>query len=342
MGTRYIEINSAYRNRDEYKNVGEFIVPFAVDSNTLYSQSYISSAFPVYVFKFASLNYPSGTSVPPLTNYFLTDNLNTPSCNVNVNEEGAYLGYYLALTDTIGNQPNRLITSFDPSTSTFTIVPPFTLNGTINPIIPFDTTQSKYDVYDPSPLYDSVRGQYSYNVQYRDIYNRIPTAGSNIFPNYILMGEEIPTLPSPATILYDFKTIDAYDPSVQRVYTNEILTVFGNLSIRKSLPLQKGYTLYATSRNTVVITPISGMKPADYKDLLVYIIPVKSEDPTKITGDENIYPDVSINRMTWDEYVYPIKSFDPITNTATLTKKINLELYSAPWGVSVNPNGRRA
>ncbi len=348
MGTRYIEINSAYRNRDEYPNMGEFIVPFSVDSNTVFSQSYISDAFPVYVFQPGSLNYPTMSSIPPLTNYFITSSLNSPACNVNVNETGAYIGYYLALNNTtLGvNQNNRLITSFDPSTSTFTIVPPFTLVGTTNPIVPFNQAVSNYTVSDPSPLYDTIRNQFSINVQYRDIYNRIPTAGSNVLPNYIVMSEETyPVLPLPATLSYDFGTIQTYDASIQSLYTDKNLSFSftnPNVSIRKSLPLQKGYTLYATSRNTVVITPVPGMKASDYKDLLIYIIPFKSQDPTQITGDENIFPDVSINRMTWDEYVYPIKSFDPLTNTATLTKKINQELYSAPWGVSVNPNGRRA
>jgi hypothetical protein len=340
MGTRYIEINSAYRNRDEYPEVSEFVIPFSVDSSSVMNTSYISDAFPLYQFTSGLLN---------ATGVMITASTSNPAIDSTIHVDNAYVGYKVSINNNPPTNQNLLVSSYNASTSVLKVTPNVVPSSS-NPIIPYTTT---YDMEDQSPSYDATNGTYSYVVQYRDDYNRIPTGGANIFAGYFIVFEPYwtPYPAYPTGLYWDYSKISSYDQTINSIVTDKNFLnvapppwpfpptgVEFRYTVRKSLPLQKGQTTAAASQNQVYTAPIPGLKEKDYEGLLLYIIPIKSTatNPANYTGDEFIYPDVSINRMTFDQYVYPIKKRDPITGLTTLAKKLNNDLYFAPLGMS-NP-----
>ncbi len=331
MGTRYIEINSAFRNRKDYPEVSEFIVPFAVDSSSVYNNSYINDAFPLYQFTSGSIN---------ATGYMISSSTSFPAVDAPIHVDDAYIGYRFTI-----NQPpstlntNLLVTGYLASTSELSVNPNVQpVSG--SPIVPYTTT---YSLTDTSPFYDGTTDTYSYVVQYRDDYGRIPVGGSNVFAGYFLVFEPVYTPAGiPPSLYWSYTKIQSYDPTTNTVIADKDLknipsppwpTPTGTdyrYTIRKTLPLQKGYFGGAVAQSIAIITtPIPGLKPEAYKGLIFYIIP---------SSTDTIYPDITTNKMTFDEYAYEIVKYEPRPFPLTggllyLAKKINDELYFGPSGI---------
>ena len=130
MATRYIEVTSAYRDRTNYPEVGEFIVPFGPETTDPYaSGSYYSPAFPQYEFLSGGQDVGVLVGPPPALAYYTsTDNIQ-PQCNPSLLsiDSGSYVGYYMQRFDT---GEYSLISAYDAPTATFTLNPP-----TVTPLV---------------------------------------------------------------------------------------------------------------------------------------------------------------------------------------------------------------
>ncbi len=324
MSTRYIQLSSAYRNREQYPNVGEFVVPLATTDKSVYDGSYYAEAFPTYEFARGQANaiqpfLSSNNKTPYVANLLLTyyDNDSTKW----------YLGYAAARMDDLSVENFRLVTDYDRTTGKLTLRnplrnPPFVAN-----ITPFVTQGTLIDASPGAfPPYDGLGPTVSdsFNTQALDIYYRTPFAGVNIFDNYYVVAEQ---LPAPGTGRPEYSTIYRYYPEVNTIATefkmDPVLTAFCNrYSVRKRLPIQKYFTVLSSPTQwQVEITPVTGFTAADYVGKMIYFPPSYIDSPL-------VYPIVPSNQMTFPEYAYVIQSFDPATNLVTLDRKVNDILYN--------------
>ncbi len=336
---RYIELCSAYRNRIDYPNVGEFSVPFMIDNQTKFNLSNSNPAFPIYQFQSGYFNIGTYGSPPPTDAYFINDSIDAPRVYpgpaiVSASQYDQFKGYYLVKIDgfytgavfTTVSTEYCLIVGYNPTLAEFTLSPAFRSAPIPGP--PTGGVISYFQVIDlasaivaawvlPGVVFGAITCSQS-----TDVYNRPPAPGVDIVVNDYIVYENAPAgLP-------DHRTITRYVPEWNIVTFDSpfssITLPFNNIqfSIRKELPIQKNYPIIsAPTRYQVQITPISTFSEKDYVGKVLYIIPV--------TGD-TLYPDVSTNKMTFGDYAYDIKSFDSATNTLTLNRPIADDLYVNP------------
>ncbi len=332
MSQNYIDINSAYRNRDQFPDVADFTVPFGTfGGGSPYTDSHYAEAFPVYDFYTGLLNTASTFSTSdgftPSVNYF-----QVPFINPYANIEAAtlYNGYNLERLDTF---QRSMITYFSSPTATSNLVTPIANDAV--PIVPFTTPANLYDISPFANVYPYTGSlnpaeTNGINLQYADLYYRIPFSAVNVFQNYYVVAEDAP----PGKPIYS--VIQRYFPDVRTIVTSPrfppaIAASNMRWTLRKKLPIQKNYTVVGSpSRNKVVITPVAGFSDKDYVDKMVYFPP--AVDPFGTLGipvdDPAILPNVTINRMTFPEFAYRIQAFDAATNTITLDRSINETLYN--------------
>ncbi len=315
MATRYLEVYSAYRNRMDYPEVGEFVIPFAVDNPDPYAGSYYSDAFPIYDFQ-CGRNDIGGYSLPPPPNaYFTSSDQFSPTLSPQLLsiQDGAYIGYWMRRFDT---GELSFITEYDLSTASFTVQPP-----SKTPIVP-GPAGSLYEMFDLSPIVLPPIAPVSLTkwgicLQNLDNYNRPTPLNSEVDVGYYVVWENAPA----GDITY--VRVTEYQADYHLAITDERISALGfytgqRFTIRKALPLQKNYSLVDTgSRALVGITPVPGYAPEDYVGLLLYIIPI----------NDTLRPDVAINKMTFNDFVYIIRSFDPATNQVTLDRPIVDGIY---------------
>ncbi len=342
MNTRYMEVSSAYRNREVYPDVAEFEVLFSTASTNPYEYSYYAEAFPVYDFY---IKYVNG-----LNKFFTTsDNVNpsisNPLTPVNITPDAArvYVGYQIQRTSFPFS--SSIVTDFAGSTGTATLNYPL-------PSPPVDTAitpwVSQCNMTDPSPA-----GTYPwwglgpaqsdcFVVQFSDIYGRTPFSGVNIFKDYYIVAEDAPVQPDGRAV---YSTIYRYYPELRTVATAykfpaPVTANTNRYSIRKVLPIQKNYTVVASPDPfRVQITPVVGLTPAQYINKIFYILPIS---PRFVPGDDPaVFPDTATNRMTFDQYAYRIVSYDAASSTITLDRKINDVLYNQSLPTYVPLVGRR-
>lgn len=324
MATRYIEVTSAYRDRVNYPEVAEFIVPFGAESTDPYtSGSYYSPAFPQYEFLSGSQDVGVMVGPPPALAYYTsTDNVN-PRCNptlLSVNS-GSYVGYYMQRFDT---GEYSLVAGYDAPSATFTLNPP-----TITPLVT-GFLGSRFKLLDLSPVAippvvpPASTNLYGACVQRKDIYNRDPLPATEIDIGYYLVYEgSLPGVPESRKIteyLFDKRFV-----LFESAFTQVGFFTGSRFTVRKSLPVQKNYTLTTTaSPSQIVITPVPGFTAKDYEGMLFYVNPLTA-------ATDELFPntDPTVNKMTFNEYVYIIRKFDPATNTITLDRPINPVMYDA-------------
>ncbi len=322
MATRYIEVTSAYRDRTNYPEVGEFIVPFGAETMDPYSSgSYFSPAFPQYEFLSGSQDVGTLLGPSPPAAYFTANNNISPRCNPTLlsTDSGSYVGYYMQRMDT---GEYSLIAGYNATTATFTLNPP-----TVTPLVP-GILGSRFQLLDLSPVaMPPIIPPASTNihgacVQRRDIYNRQPLPATEIDIGYYLVYEgSAPGIPEAKKIteyLYDQRFV-LFESSFSQVGFFS-----GNrFSVRKALPAQKNYALTTTaSPSQIVITPIPGYTAQDYEGMLFYVIPTTASTDALFPNTDPTY-----NKMTFNDYVYIIRKFNPATNTITLDRPVHPEMY---------------
>lgn len=322
MSTRYIQLSSAYRNREQYPNVGEFVAPLATTDKSPYDGSYYAEAFPVYEFYKGSYDVvttylTSNTKKPNMRNLFvgLYDSEAVP----------AYRGYITARADDVNTV--RVVLGYNSSKGQLTLQgplrgPPFI--AAINPYV----TQGAIGDFSPQafPPFDGLGPSFSdaFNTQHLDVFYRVPTAGVNILDGYYVVAEFVPTTTDGKP---EYAPIYRFYPEVNTVATtvkmDPLTTSFArSYSIRKRLPIQKYWAIQGSpSQWEVEIIPVPGFSPSDYVDKILYVPPRFSDNPA-------LYPNVQTNQMTFPEYAYRILSFNPVTNVVTVDRKINDILYN--------------
>ncbi len=336
---RYIELYSAYRNRIDYPNVAEFSVPFMIDNQTKFNLSNANPAFPLYEFRSGTFNIGTYLAPPPTDAYFITDTIDNPrvfagSAISSSTVANMFNGYFLVKIDgfytgpifTTVNIEFALIVGYDPTLAQFTISPAYRTQPIPGPptggVISYFQVLDISSVITPSFIIPGVTFGAITCSQSTDVYNRPPAPGIDILEGDYIVYENAPAgLP-------EHRTVTRYIPEWYTIAFDSVFTGISlpfnniNFSIRKELPVQKNYPIVAAPNPyTVQITPVSTFTNADYVGKVLYILPLTSD---------STYPDVSINKMTFGDYAYDIKSFNSLTNEVTLTRPIVEDLYINP------------
>ncbi len=321
MATRYLEINSAFRNRNDFPNVGSFDI--IAGCTTQQISTLVLPAFPVYTFvnqanrqfnadlvlisndvQIPVITYPYG--IPPTVPY--GDPYST------------YNGYTISDTVYTDPMPSPItasygtITSFDMSLGEVYLQAPMTV-----------PSYTAVNLEDPSPYasYDSTGPITYYNLQTRGVYNEIPNTTESFYNGYFLVNDNAPI----NTI--DYKSIVNFDTTLLRVEidspfslldpADQVRTTGGyQFSIREKPPVLR--TVAVSYPNTNVVEISAGANPNIdyYKDMYLFIRPDYALD--------SAYPntDPRVDKMTFDKYVYKITSYDPATMYLTLDRAIDV------------------
>jgi hypothetical protein len=320
MATRYLEINSAFRNRNDWPWTSEFSIINGCTTETI--STLTLPAFPVYTFvnqanrQFNSdlilinndvqipvITYLYG--VPPSTAY------NDPSTT--------YPGY--TISDTVYTDPMpspitasyATVTSFDSSFGEVYLQAPMTVPG-----------YTSVNLEDPSPYdaYNSTTNPVYFNLQTRGVYKEIPNATESYYVGYYLVNDN-----SPINTI-DYRKIVDFDINLLRVEIESPFTyivpdqmrVAGGyqFSIRRKPPVLRSNIIAYPSNNVVQLAVGASTVTDFYVGMYLYIRPSYSLD--------SIYPntDPTADKMTFGSYVYQITAYDGTTRTATLSRPIDV------------------
>ena len=222
----YIEIDSAHRNRVDYPNPSNFVVPFGPASRTVGDPVLTGAIY----YQWSSFVFDQGVIVGA-TSDSITIQSYEDFRNSAVN---AYKGrtIYIYPPTGQGNFYTRTILSFDPSKNLIKT----TLGSTSNPVGGFYTITYNITVNPASTII---------NFPYQDKFGNTLLEDDQAYIGYYAMDE---TLSNGTNIVA--QPITYYDNTVRIGYTKEPIPGWKDLdvmSIRKSLPLEK-WTLLTRTR----------------------------------------------------------------------------------------------
>ena len=277
--TKYIEVYSSYRNRNQFPGVGQFDVMLSQTGSKSVDEALdlVIDSYPIYEFFINSIGitaqvFSGGDRVNPALNTLASD------------VDGYYNGYSL-VDNTIAE--NRVILGYTGSTSIVSLSSPF------------NTTWVSGDIYDITDGSTNTK----INAQPLDIFgSNSPSTIDNFYNDYILYDE----------LNNESRDIVQYDAN-QRLLT--VSPAFTNtpvanqkFSVRAALPSVPNNSFGGSSINqTTIDLGGSALPIADfYKGS--YLFP-------RLTG--GIVPPATIPQPI-SPYVYKIKSYDGATKLATI------------------------
>ena len=337
MTTRYLEISSSYRNRDEYPNPSEFNV---IVGNYTESFPQITS-FPQYTFN----NNDYGIFREPFTNGNIArpslTSTSAPASLVPV-VYPTYAGYMMFAWDTIFPTPaptdSRVVVKYNDINNTFTMSSPLSLTvGGGSGLI-----QGDGQVLDPSPCKTIGDPNNSatwntpytyYNIQsFSNVYYQFPVLTQSTYVGSYLMYEGVGSSGvsmagnlTSALGVPEGRTITSIDPTTLQITidspfsytigTPANMLSMRQFSIRKTLPILVGSCqLVAFTNNILNLGSYASSEDNIYKDAFLYIRP--------IYGDTD-FPNILIGKNTFSNYIYKILKYDGSTKLAYLDRSID-------------------
>ncbi len=317
--TRYLEISSIYRNRTQYPEVGDFEVLIGSDNQSNYENLYLPS-YPEY-YLYVGRQQVSGESL------VLNEPVNPQTTVDFLKVFTKYSGYFLYLQNfpyTIPNngQYGRTIRFFSDTESRAYTISPF------NPadIAAGDPVQFN----DPSPDLFPQTGNYVYfNLQGLDMLFRYPIKKGSSYIGKFLMDEDAPPGVIDARVIKDYN-IDLDYLEVESPFTyvpapsesgGLYTQVRRMMTIRSQLPIVRGQQLVAVNakRNEVTLDAFASTVDNAYTNMYLYIQPSLDDNGLSDTDQ----PNAIFNKMTFNNYLFKIISYDGATRTALLDKSIS-------------------
>ncbi len=353
MSTRYLEINSSYRNRDEYPNPSEFNV---IVGNYTESFPQITS-FPQYTFN--NNNYGTLSREPFTNGNIARPSLQSTSAPVTqgpIIVYPTYAGYMMFAWDTIFPTPaptdSRVVVKYNDINNTFTLSSPLSLTVSTG----LGLIQGDGQVLDPSPCKTIGDPNNSatwntpytyYNIQsFSRTYSQFPVLTQSTYVGSYLMYEgtgSSTNLLSPTGNLVsalgvpEGRIITSIDtttlqitidsPFSYTVGTPANMLDTRQFSIRKTLPILVGScSLIPYTNNILDLGTYASSEDNIYKDAFLYIRP---------SFNDSIYPNLLIGKNTFSNYIYKILKYDGATKQAYLDRSIDPAI-----GISSFPSTR--
>ncbi len=333
MSTRYLEINSSYRNREEYPNQSTFEV---INGN--YTESFPQlTSFPVYTFEPNAYGTEQATFAPsPGETLFLTTSRYRPSLDLNgwpyniYETKPTYQSYHMYVYENSVSSPNlidsRTIQQYNPSSSTFTLNSPLSIVPVPDPSVTPHNTSYLLDITpfsqidDPDNFATYQGPEIYFNIQNpSNVYNQKPVLTATTYVGYYLMNDsnygtpngEIITSLNPDTLI-----VTIQNPLSSLVITDKAsLIQRRQFSIRKTLPVVRGQLLTIDpSRNVVTLDAYASSVNDAYKGMYLYVEPS--------FGDPD-FPNFAVNKNTFGLYLFKILRYDGTTKKAYLEGIIN-------------------
>lgn len=346
---RYIELYSGNRNRELYPEPASFEVPF---ESTIQNLTGNRARDPVVM---GTINYKFITSS---TDYYVAEGTFGPGSSaaapvLSTEQTGEklstitnyYVGWYVVDTTVpLSDNSILLITGYNPSTATLTLIQPF----------PADVAGHKYGLYSSNPTLDYI------SIPTIDINNNY-ILGYELAYNgyYVIFETENPLYSNPANSNIFYRTITYYDSTTQIAYFDTPLpdgynpTTPQTFTLRKSLPMERWTLSTPTYINTTppanpsigplvgpVITLSADASPTDnfYVGKYVYYYSnapetYKKEFPPAEVINDNGNP---VNGVFFPIYgAYYIKAYNGTTKQLSVMYDINstpLPTYVADIG----------
>ncbi len=297
MPTRYLEINSTYRMREDWPEPGEFdviagnIIAEDADPEALYLPE-----MPEYSFEFNTYSM--------LTPFIAPFSQSNPL--VHASSMSTYNGY---MADNVAHNDKQLIYNYDTSTLALTMRLPFQV-----PPVAGNLCLLK----DPSPeTYPSDGSHLFYNIQTTGMpYKQTPVITATYYVGYYLVNDDAPA----GTV--DAQLIDQYNTTLRQVKLKAPLSNIGpyasghRFSIRKRPPFFRGHSIVAvnTKRNMLTLDATASTKDDAYKGMYIFINPVLFDEA---------FPNFSESKKTFGQYCIKIISYDGATRQASLATAIS-------------------
>ncbi len=320
MATRYLEINSAYRNRNDFPDVGAFSIINGCTTEQI--STLILPGFPVYTFV-NQANRQLNSDLILIDNSVQTPVLTflygVPTSNPFDDPTTTYQGYTLSDTAYTDPMPSPitasygLITLFNRSFGEVTLESPMSVAGytTIN-------------IEDPSPYsdYTSTSAPVYYNLQTAGVYNEIPNTTEAFYEGMYLVNDNAPINTIDSRLITEFDTalyrviIDS--PFSQLDPPDQVRVTGGyQFSIREKPPILRTEAVSYPNTNVVEIAPGASSVVDYYKGMYLFIRPSSTLD--------SVYPntDPIADKMTFGLYAYKITGYNPTTRYVTLDKAID-------------------
>lgn len=244
---RYIELYSGNRNRELYPEPASFEIPF---ESTLQNLTGNKARDPIVM---GTINYKFITSS---TDYYVAEGIFGPGSTssapvLSTNQTGEklstipnyYVGWYVVdTTEPISSSVILLITGYNPSTATLTLIQPF----------PIDIAGHKYGLYSSNPTTDYI------SIPTIDINNNYILGYELAYNGYYIVFESPnPAYSNPTNSNIFYRTITYYDSTTQIAYFDTPLpstynaTTPQTFTIRKSLPNERWTLSTPTFINTI-------------------------------------------------------------------------------------------
>ncbi len=309
MPTRYLEISSSSRMRDDFPQVAEFEV---INGTTNASAS--AEAESLYLPEFPEYSFVGHAN----QSYYFMDPYT--AANPSIDFPGVYTLYngYIA-TDSAFTEA-REVKTINISRGEVILNIPFT-----NPPTPLD-----YIVFlDPSPgKVNDYASQVNFNIQtFGTTFQQFPVTTSAYYVGKYLCWESAPAGTNIA------RRIVQYEPEYRRVvvespftgYIPPYTTANSAFSIRAQPPFFRGVAVAAINPkfNTVTLDASASAKDGAYVGMYLYIKP-DSADP--------VYPNVRLNKITFNEYVYRIIGYTGSTRQARLERPVQYDVATTIVG----------
>lgn len=336
MSTRYLEINSTYRNRADYPNASSFEVICGNFNGEIFPQL---TSFPIYTFQsnaYGTVMSGGGATQTP----FINSSVSRPSLDLTgwpydiYTLAPRYSGYHMYMYPLSGIPPlpggpidNKIIVRYNSTTSTFTLETPLNQTPDSNPLSPGVTNAAYLLDISPFKQIDNMLDNTTYqgpaiyfNLQYPSpLYNQYPVLTATPYVGYYLMNDF--SYGTPEGNIITSLDSDTLTITTDRNFSSISITTFFDLiqtrrfSIRKTLPKLVGSTITKsfTILNTVTLDAYASSENDAYKGMYLYIRPS--------TGD-SFFPNIIAGRNTFYIYVFKILRYDGTTKTAYLDRDV--------------------
>ena len=309
--SRYIEISSTYRNRNEYPLQSRFSIPTNLNTCTnpdvFNSQDPVSYQFPNYIgvvgmAEVLGSTFNGGTYINPELD---------PATSSDTADY--YKGY--TITDTTIAE-SRLIKTYDPSQTSVTMNLPFS-----NTLPNIWASSDTYNIEDTATL-----TQNTISVQPIDVFNNTPfPVPENFVGQYVYVynfagNYSLSTNPILKTKAYD----TTYKYFTTSLSTYPTLNNNDLVIIRKQMINNWGNFAANAISNTIQLgasaSSVDNYYRGKYLFILPHNIPGTSVDPA--------IPTVGLtNNSSYKDFIYIITAYKGSTKVATLNKVVKLSLY---------------
>lgn len=306
MVLRYLELSSLYRVRNQYPKPAEFVAisGTSTEEDRALTDPFLP-AFPLYRFNVNTL-YNYSTTLTGTSN--VQPEMRIGAVGTLLGPDNDLRGFY-CVDSTVNPALNNgsIVTNLDTSAGVVKLLYPWDCQVNVGDTVIF---------YDFTPFYTVTGGlnPIYYNIKSVGLYEQKPITANAYYVGYYLMNDGAPAGVIDAQRITRFFTETVTVQLDAPLSTVTFPVPSTNFSIRKSLPDVRGLLGPVLGPNQVTLDAFAGSVSDRWVGSYLYLYPNTVDD---------VYPDVSINKLTFAEYIFQIVAYDGATNVATVNRTID-------------------